>query len=348
MSLDSQGMFFVVSGEHPTLPKAELMAILDSRKVGYTASETAFKLVEVESKNVVPYEIAQRAGYTEEAGIKIFNSPATIEGIQETLESAPLEQYLSPHEGFSVRVSRFGGASKSLVRTELEPFLGDLVSRKTKGKVNLSTPVKQFKGMITENGFHFGLLTYQRPKGSIHRRRPRKRAVFHPSTMTPKLARCMVNLSEAVPGKSFLDPFCGVGGIALEASLIGCDVVAIDALKRMVRGTRRNLAHFGLSHLGLVRGDARKIPLTHIDAIATDPPYGTGASTLKSTTRQILQNFLPGAREILPKGNRTVIASPLGTDSSTVAEDAGFKVLDRHLLYVHRSLTREILVLGAA
>jgi len=97
----------------------------------------------------------------------------------------------------------------------------------------------------------------------------------------------------------------------------------------------------------LVKGDARKIPLTRVEAIATDPPYGTQASTLKSSTRRILEDFLPRAREILPPGNRVVVASPLGTGSASVAEDSGFKVLDRHLVYVHRSLTREILVLGA-
>jgi len=115
----------------------------------------------------------------------------------------------------------------------------------------------------------------------------------------------------------------------------------------MLRGARRNLAHFGVNPLGLIRGDARKIPVNGVDAIATDPPYGTGASTLKSTTRQILNDFLPRAREILSPGARTVIASPVGTDCLGLAEKNGFELLDRHLVYVHRSLTREILVLGA-
>ncbi len=157
----------------------------------------------------------------------------------------------------------------------------------------------------------------------------------------------MVNLSKAVQGELFLDPFCGVGGIALEASLLGCDVIGMDAARRMVRGARRNLSHFGVRPFGLVKGDARKIPLTRVEAIATDPPYGTQASTLKSSTRRILEDFLPRAREILPAGNRVVVASPLGIGSASVAEDSSFKVLDRHLVYVHRSLTREILVLGA-
>src|SRR5881409_145174 len=121
----------------------------------------------------------------------------------------------------------------------------------------------------------------------------------------------------------------------------------MDALRRMIRGSRRNLKYFQMDPSGLIRGDARNIPVTRIEAMATDPPYGTGASTLKSTTRKILDEFLPQARSILATGRRLVVASPLGTAASQSADDSGFKVLDRHLVYVHRSLTREILVLGA-
>jgi len=98
---------------------------------------------------------------------------------------------------------------------------------------------------------------------------------------------------------------------------------------------------------GLIRGDARNIPVTRVEAMATDPPYGTGASTLKSTTRNILKDFLPEANSALAKAGRLVVASPLGTGTPDIAESAGFRVADRHEVYVHRSLTREILVLEA-
>lgn len=348
MQRESPGMYFVISGEHPTLPKAELTAILDSKNAKYRVTDSNYKLLEVWSQDVTAYEVAKRAGYTEEAGLGIFKSSPTYESIASQLDSSPINDYLAPKERFSVRVARFGGASPSISRTSLEPFLGDLLAKKTSGKVDLRSPTKQFRGVITGNAFHFGLLTYQRPRASIANRRPRKRPAFHPSTMVPKLARCMVNLSGAKEGSTFLDPFCGVGGIALEACLIGCEVIGMDAKGRMVKGTRRNLAHFKQEPLALLKGDARQVPLTRVDAIATDPPYGTQSSTFKSSTRKILEDFLPRARALLPAGNRAVIASPLGTRSSQVAEESGFRVLDRHLVYVHRSLTREILTLGAS
>ncbi len=333
MDRTSARFFFILSGEHATLPLAELKAILQAYSIDYRIVGSFYKLIEVEADRAKLELIAGRGGY--------------VASIKRGVESADLEQFLSPQDSFSVRMLRFGGVSKDLSRVHLESYLGKLLAEKTGAKVDLRSPKKPFRGILAGSLFHLGLIMHQRPKGSIHRRRPRKRAVFHPSTMPPKLARCLVNLSEVRDGETFLDPFCGVGGIAIEASMLGCEVVGVDALSRMVRSARRNLAHFGLKSYGLLRGDARNLPLHSADAIATDPPYGTGASTLKSTTKAILASFLPQAKMILSPGGKVVFASPLGTGAVDLAESHGFKVFDRHELYVHRNLTREILVLEA-
>ncbi len=328
------------------MPLAELKAILQAYSISYKIVGDFFKLVELEADGRELESIASRGAYVDEMGQEILHSDDNLASIKNAVESADLHPFLSSQDSFSVRMLRFGGVSKDLSRVQLESYVGELLSEKTGARVDLRNPKKPFRGTLAGSMFHLGLIKYQRPKGSVHRRRPRKRAVFHPSTMPPKIARCLVNLSGAKDGETFLDPFCGVGGIAIEASLLGCQVVGVDALPRMVRSARRNLAHFGLKSFGLLRGDARNLPLRNVDAIATDPPYGTGASTLKSTTKDILSNFLPQAKMVLSKGGRVVFASPLGTGGVHLAEAEGFEVVDRHELYVHRSLTREILVLG--
>src|SRR6266566_3297589 len=347
MAGNSARFFFILSGEHPTLPLAELKAILHAYAIEHKIVGSFYKLIEMEADRTKLESIASRGAYVDEMGEEILHTEDNLESIKREVEFANLEPFLSSEDSFNIRMLRFGGVSKELSRVHLEGYLGKLLAEKTGAKVDLRSPKKPFRGILAGSLFHLGLIMHQRPKGSIHRRRPRKRAVFHPSTMPPKIARCLVNLSEAKDGETFLDPFCGVGGIAIEASLLGCNVVGVDALSRMVRSARRNLAHFGLESYGLVRGDPRNIPLRRVDAIATDPPYGTGASTLKSTTKDILASFLPQAKMILSPGGKVVFASPLGTDAMGLAESQGFKVHDRHELYVHRSLTREILVLGA-
>lgn len=344
---DPTRFYFILSGEHPTLPLAELKAILEAHEISFKIMDSFYKLIELTAQPHAVRAISGRGGFTDESGIEIFHSSPSTSEIDDALRSSEVSRYLSARESFSVRVLRFGGVSKGESRVRLEAHLGGILAKETGAKINLKNPQKLFRGILGGPYFHLGVVAYQRPIGSIAVRRPRKRPAFHPSTMMPKLARCMVNLSKVVKGTSFLDPFCGVGGILIEASLLGCETIGMDAIKKMLRGSRRNLRHFGMIPLGLLRGDARNLPLKAIEAIATDPPYGTGASTLRSTTRNILRDFLPEAQNILPNGRRLVIASPVGTGTTDMAESAGFSIADHHEVYVHRRLTREILVLEA-
>src|SRR2546426_9263716 len=67
------------------------------------------------------------------------------------------------------------------------------------------------------------------------------------------------------PPRSTLFPYT-----TLFRSLLGCPVLGVDALRRMVRGARRNLVHFGTLPFGMILADARRIPITKVGAIATD------------------------------------------------------------------------------
>jgi tRNA (guanine10-N2)-dimethyltransferase len=340
-------VFLVLSGEHPTLPLAEMKTILAANQIPFRVRNQFFKLVEIEADIGAVKNVASRGAFIDEVGTEIVHSEPTIADIDDAIKSSNLLNYLGEKDSFNIRVLRFGGVSKEMSRVKLEGHLGWLMRDMTRARVDLENPTHSFRGLLAGPYFHLGLIAHQRPADFVASRRPRKRPAFHPSTMTPKLARSMVNLSAAVKGTSFLDPFCGVGGILLEASLLGCEVIGIDALKRMVRGSRRNLKHFGMQPLALIRGDARAIPFRDVEAIATDPPYGTGATTLKSSTKNILKGFLPEAHTVLARRGRLVVASPLGTGTPDIAESVGFKIVDRHEVYVHRRLTREILVLEA-
>jgi tRNA (guanine10-N2)-dimethyltransferase len=142
-----------------------------------------------------------------------------------------------------------------------------------------------------------------------------------------------------------LDPFCGVGGILLEAVAIGCRAVGADADPRMIRGARTNLAHYGAEPFGLIVADATKIPIRAVEAIVTDPPYGREASTRGRRLHGLIREFLPKAHSVLSDNGYLCICCPSELRVMSIAERAGFKLVESHLLYVHRSLTRRILVL---
>ena len=109
-------------------------------------------------------------------------------------------------------------------------------------------------------------------------------------------------------------------------------------------GTKRNLAHFGITAEGLIHADSRKLPLAKVDAIVTDPPYGRSSSTLKSTTKQLVEEVLASSWQLLGVGQRICIASPKTLNITRLAEGLGFRHVESHFAYVHHTLTREIAV----
>jgi hypothetical protein len=88
-------------------------------------------------------------------------------------------------------------------------------------------------------------------------------------------ARLLVNLvAPAGPGL-LLDPFAGVGGVALEARAAGWRVLTAD----LDPALRHGLGRLGAAHL---LADARALPLRagSLDAVATEPPYDRSVGPL--------------------------------------------------------------------
>ena len=78
--------------------------------------------------------------------------------------------------------------------------------------------------------------------------------------------------------------------------------------------------------------------------MVTDPPYGRSSSTLKSTTKQLVQEVLAASHGLLGVGQRICIASPKTLNIKAVGISLGYKHIESHFAYVHRTLTREIAV----
>jgi tRNA (guanine10-N2)-dimethyltransferase len=116
----------------------------------------------------------------------------------------------------------------------------------------------------------------------------------------------------------------------------------------MILGCQKNLAHFNITAEGLVLADARRLPFFRVDCVVTDPPYGRSASTLRSTTKQLVQEVLAGSHELLAVGQRICIASPKTLNIKALGVALGYRHVESHFAYVHRTLTREIAVFEKA
>jgi len=350
-------LFFLLSGENESMPAAEVKAILEAEGYSYANVSEFDQILRLETEVSSVQSVEVRSAYTRFSALELFVSDATHCDIAKAAAKTDFKAVLKPGETFVVRVNRIRNyADQALNTMELEGKLGKLILNSTEGtKVSLKNPDKTFIGIITDEKLILGLKLTDITSKTFSERRPRKKPFFHPSAMPSKMARCMVNLAHGKAESLVLDPFCGTGTSLIEASYIGCRAVGVDAQKRMILGTRKNLHFFNISAEGLVLADSRKPPFFNVDCVITDPPYGRSSSTLKSTTEQLVKDVFASSLELLGTGQRICIALPIQVNGlgkiSRMADDLaeyinglGYKTIESHMVYIHSSLTREIMV----
>ncbi len=245
---------------------------------------------------------------------------------------------------FRVRARRSDVATAGIDPKALEVEAGRIIQQRTGTKVDLENPEVEVRILLAER-VHTGIL-----RGSVNRKGLEARAVKNrpfsqPVSIHPKFARAMVNLARVPHGGAILDPFCGTGGMLIEAALMGYRPWGSDIDPRMVDGSRRNLKDLGLEARLTVADVANAVegmdgePL----AIVTDPPYGRSTSVHGQDTEGVLLKLYSMAADALPKGGRLVVCLP-STDLLP-SGDGPFEVTSRHSIRVHRSLTRHVCVL---
>jgi tRNA G10 N-methylase Trm11 len=158
--------------------------------------------------------------------------------------------------------------------------------------------------------------------------RPFQRKIF---SISPRLAKILVNLSMCSPRNTLLDPFCGIGTIIQEAALMKMRVIGVDKDPWCVKATRANLDWLkkeyssqleGMTSTVLL-GDARsltdQIETNSIDAIATEPPLGPALYYIPTVSRanriiedlkSLYYDFLEEAYKALKSNGHLAIVSP--------------------------------------
>ncbi|MFH1401107.1 MAG: methyltransferase domain-containing protein [Nanoarchaeota archaeon] len=163
----------------------------------------------------------------------------------------------------------------------------------------------------------------------------------HPTACDPRLARALVNCADA---RSILDPFCGAGGILIEAGLAGVRAMGCDIDEDMVRRARVNLSHFGV-HASLDVDDAttlNRFKKDDVDAIVTDLPYGRNSRLQAADSTYEL--FLRRARRLV---SRAVVVFPSCAFRPALLRRTGWKSTHAFDVYVHKSLSKKVVVLTA-
>ena len=335
----------VQSQEHPELPLAELKAVMECENIEATIDVVAEGLVilrDIPEDRIDLYNetLTRRLGYTHEVHQLIMKSSA--ERLSEDIPSINWPDYIS--ETFAVRVKRLNSQIDT-VATERKA--GALILDNCNDiKVKLREPNSLVRMVASKNDIYIAIEKFKLNKKHFVESKPHKRPFFYPGSMSPKLARCMVNLSRVTEGQLLLDPFCGTGGILIEAGLIGCKVVGSDIYWKMKNGAAINLDYFGITDYRTFNLDVRELKMYEkVAAVVTDPPYGISTSTGDIEGDNIFKEFFISIYDNMRDDAYLCMASPHYVDLKPMADEVGFEIVEQYGIKMHRSLTRIISVI---
>lgn len=223
-------------------------------------------------------------------------------------------------------------------RSDLEPKLGSLIYK------NLGDPMVDLENPDTLIEFHkfrstvICSLFISRIDSSIEQRKPHLRPHLVPVSSHPRLSRCLINLTGIRRGK-ILDPFCGTGGILIEAGLMGLHPVGYDVLKKMINISRLNLKHYNIMPFTLKQTDCTS-ETKKFKYVAAELPYMI--NTKKQDLRLLYDSFFKNLRLIL--GRRAALSFPNKIPRRIISKH-NLKVTDTFSVYIHKGLTKKIVVL---
>ena len=309
----------IQSQEHPELPIAD---ISDDKCDSYYVILT------------------KRLGYTHEVHEIILKS--SVDRLDEDVSSVDWSDYIN--ETFAVRVKRFH-SDIDTVATERK--VGSLILENCDDiKVNLKKPKSLVRIVAFGDVVYVAIEKIKLNKKHFENSKPHKRPFFYPGSMSPKLARCMVNLSRVTAGDLVLDPFCGTGGILIEAGIIGCKVAGSDIYWKMKNGTAINLEHYGITDYRTFNLDVRELKMYEkVAAVVTDPPYGISTTTGDIDGDDIFKEFFKAIYDNMRDDAYLCMASPHYVDLQPMADEVGFEIVEQYGIKMHRSLTRIISVI---
>ena len=318
-----------LSGEHPTLPRAEALAAFEAEGVQVREISWSSKVLHLNAVGPV----ARAAGRLALAHVVCEElARGDFEDLRKYARSSELGG-----KTFRARARSFG---VDLDRAAVEGPLGADFGKT--GRVDLMSPAVDFRVLVGEE-FLLGRVLQRVDRHGMETRTVTHRSFRLPISLHPKLARALVNLSRVPTGGLLADPFCGTGGIVLEAARIGLRPVAADVRRTMVVGARKSLRALGADAAFAV-ADAGHSPWRpgSLDGVAADPPYGRASSSRGEPILELYDRAFRSFATVLRPGRCAAVVLP--SDEAVRVGEEHLELVERHTMRVHRSLVRNFCV----
>jgi tRNA (guanine10-N2)-dimethyltransferase len=268
-----------LSGENLELAEAELEGFLRSQNI-QEGTERRGRIAETGKEP----EMLKRLALTHEVSRK--KAELELDKLEEK------EINIQSDESFAVKCKVIEGEKDP---QEIEEILGEKIIS-DKNSVDLEEPNKIYKAYILDQRIVIGEEVLDIKRGLFQDRSNEKRPFSSPVSLDPVLARVMINLAEVPGGGKMLDPFCGTGGILIEAGLCGILPLGTDNREEMVDGTEKNLGEYGIINHDIRQGKAENSiqKFDDTDAIVTDLPYGKSSKKegeIEETLLKLIDSF---------------------------------------------------------
>ena len=317
--------FFELSGESKDMPLAEVKGCLKAETDSFDIISNGPGYVIASFDEKYLDSIADRLSLSHSIGRYLGEyTPDDISG---------LSNVELPKGSFAIRAKRFEGMMKDVDSQKLIRNAGALLSKNN--DVNLKDPDIVVRMQMCDK-VHLYIQDKLTESDLLEKRKVGERPFFSPISLHPKYARALLNMAEVKRGQTVLDPFCGTGGILIEAAEMGMKAVASDFDEDMIIGCQENLDFYGLKLHDFDVLDIGEIAdrFPEMDSVCTDPPYGRSTKT----GGEMIDEIYRRAGEVIPrcvkKGHKAgiILPKPLTID--------GMQLQNMFLQRVHGTLTR--------
>ncbi|MDH7506568.1 MAG: TRM11 family methyltransferase [Candidatus Thermoplasmatota archaeon] len=330
-------ILFELSKEHKTLPRSEVKSCLKSENISYNiveSNEDAF-IVDADITNYKIRKLAERLAMTFFIDKVLFISSTKKDILKQKEKISPLKE-----EG-SVAIT-YKNRSENINSKKIIAQIAEIYTQNK--KVDLRNPDNEIRVLITDKKIYVGLKKAQVNRTLFEKRKVQHRPFFSPISLHPKIAKTLVNLSEIRKNETLLDPFCGTGGILIEAGIIGARLIGSDIEKKMIDGCKKTLDFYGIKNYKLFCCDIGEIKkhVDFVDAVVTDLPYGKSTTTKGEEIINLYERAFENISKVLKEKRKAVIG--LSNKKRISIGEKYLSLVEKHEFRVHKSLTRYFVV----
>ncbi|KXH87039.1 TRM11 family methyltransferase [Sporosarcina sp. HYO08] len=250
-------------------------------------------------------------------------SPFMKERLEIIFEDAEFEGLLRQVSNFQVEGETFRVMSMNTTDLDGEKKFPHADRRKIEREIGLCiqgepdlTAPAVLLGVVKWNGkWFFGKYEESKAIWFHHQKKPHS----YSTALSTRVARAVANIAVPFPeGIRAIDPCCGIGTVLVEALSMGIDMMGRDINPLVVKGSRKNIAHFGYEGT-VVKGPIADVRETY-DVVVIDMPYNLFTHITPEGQLGIIQD----ARRIAKKA----VIVTVDTIDNMVSE-AGFSIADR-------------------